>query len=181
MGILARGLLMKLLASALLVACFTFPPLTVRAEETVSTRYSLAQFRFAQYSLFQMSKGLNSVFSSEISWNPEYVLSEQLSLVGHLGFAPLVNRFGGQDSLFINSRYLLYLAGYVGAFGLEMGAGGESWFMNPAVNSFVAASNLQYKFRRRFVYVIDSIFAGYSAVFQSPFAHELHLGIQIII
>lgn len=144
--------------------------------DVASNTFEWKRFRLGQYSFFQMSSGFNTVFSAELSWNPEYALDSNWGLVGHLGVVPMFSQ--PTHAYFLNLRSGLFLSYRLGQFVGELGPGLVTWMMSPHILSLNTSANVLYNFKNP-VFLMDAVFIGYSAVFQTPAAHEARVGVQI--
>jgi hypothetical protein len=145
-------------------------------EKTPATQ--LLQFRIAQYSLFQESGIFNTTFSAAATWAPEYFIDDRFSLVTPLSFVPLLN--GATQSLFLSINYALFVSFHAFKyFRFEAGPGYQVWFSPTTVSSFSAGSNAHLIFQNKLLGFIESLFCGYSYLFQYPAAHEVRIGTQL--
>lgn len=137
--------------------------------------WTFFDFRLNQLSLAQTSPGGNLVYTGQLNWNPSYAFGEQFSLVGNLGGSPFLSGTGSWFPAFETTLLAEYR---LGGFAFEAGGGWEYWVTGSGVHSPVAGFNILYQFKNNILSIIHGFFLGYSAIFQSPLAHEAKLGVE---
>jgi len=180
---------MKFLLSYLLTLTFlTSVPHLVRANEVIQSDFSnisplsesgsfeLLRFRVNQVSLFQVSEHWNSSLSWEVSWNPKYQLSRNFGLVANIGNTFFLNM---DQSKFPVLETQMLAAYTLGSFVFEIGGGREFWINKHATHAWMTTSNVHYQFKQKLLGAVDSLFLGYSTLFQIPLAHQFKIGTQI--
>jgi len=139
------------------------------------TGLRLLDFRINEIAAFQSG---GSSFSGEVSWNPFFRFNDTMGIRGNFG-ATLFNQSGGSN--FVASEFaLLFSYDLTPVWALELGGGYQLWSQTPSVGAGMGSFNIHYKLDKKFLFVIDRFFAGYSAVFMtSALASEAKLGVQI--
>jgi len=154
---------------------FAVLALTSASALAADSGLTFMHFQANGYGAFQDAGG--NTFSGQISWNPQYGLSDSLYLRGNLGATLLKSTF---DSKFLATNYQV-LAGYrLGSFGLEAGGGAQTWFDNGGTAAIVSA-NVPWSFDKPLLGLFDRVFAGGSMFLLSNTTYEARLGVGISI
>jgi hypothetical protein len=134
----------------------------------------LLTFQFSQVSAF---RGAGDTFSGFFSWNPSYRLCDYFGLSTHLGGSI----FSGGTNVpnFGVAEYEILAQFYLPPFLFEIGGGGQSWLLNQIQNYGNVSFYAHYQFEPRFLWIVDSIFAGETVLFLPGLVHEIQVGIRI--
>ena len=149
------------------------------------SRFELISFRTQFLFAAQFGAIIGTTYTGQMSYNPSVLIREWVDFRLNLGWALL---YSAQGSTFSSIEY-------GGLFGLypyenllfEVGGGAQSWLPTRAstIPDVVASStnplamaNVGFRLRPRFLWVLDRVFVGYSAVFSPIFTHNFRAGLQ---
>ena len=131
----------------------------------------LFEFRASQLSVFQSG---GSLFSGIFTWNPGFWITDHIGVRLSAGGSLLKSR--------VNKMYPGIEAALLGtlslsdSLALEAGGGLQYWMDNGG-SLYMAQANAVMPMKSRFLYIFDSIVAGYAMVFvPTNLTHEIRIG-----